>query len=330
MPVPTSLSPLSVLGFSARDEGLYRVLLRRSPTSYDELAALVAQPTRQVVADVDRFVAAGLAAVRGGAVVALPPEEALGRLIGEEGQRLRSVREQLDALEGMLPSLAAEHRVEQAPRGRPLSVELVEGGDVVRLIRDLTAAGTGDLMWLRPDQWRLREGAEIDDWVRELLASGRRSRAIYPARVLEEAPEVVRQRAALGEHVRILAEVPGRLALVRQSAALIPETFGIDDGRRLVVRQPSIVGALTMLFESLWDRALAVPGMEAAEHGAEGASSRRLLLDQLAAGVKDEQIARTLGMSLRTVRRRVAELLDELGADSRFQAGVEAVRRGWV
>ena len=26
----------------------------------------------------------------------------------------------------------------------------------------------------------------------------------------------------------------------------------------------------------------------------------------------------------------VADLMDELGADSRFQAGVEAVRRGWV
>jgi DNA-binding NarL/FixJ family response regulator len=35
-------------------------------------------------------------------------------------------------------------------------------------------------------------------------------------------------------------------------------------------------------------------------------------------------------MSLRTVRRRVAELIEELGAQSRFQAGVEAVRRGWI
>ena len=54
------------------------------------------------------------------------------------------------------------------------------------------------------------------------------------------------------------------------------------------------------------------------------------LLRQLAAGAKDEQIARTLGLSLRTVRRRVADLLIELGVDTRFQAGVEAVRRGWL
>ena len=57
---------------------------------------------------------------------------------------------------------------------------------------------------------------------------------------------------------------------------------------------------------------------------------RRFLLQQLAAGAKDEQIARSLGVSLRTVRRRVSEPVDELGVENRFQAGVEAVRRGWI
>ena len=57
---------------------------------------------------------------------------------------------------------------------------------------------------------------------------------------------------------------------------------------------------------------------------------RRLLLAELADGVKDEQIARNLDLSLRTVRRRVASLMSELGVDTRFQAGVEAVRRGWL
>ena len=75
-----------------------------------------------------------------------------------------------------------------------------------------------------------------------------------------------------------------------------------------------------------------MPGLEVrrGRRGRSGASDRRLLLDQLARGAKDEQIARTLGLSLRTVRRRVAELLDDLEASSRFQAGVEAVRRGWI
>ena len=39
---------------------------------------------------------------------------------------------------------------------------------------------------------------------------------------------------------------------------------------------------------------------------------------------------RKLGIGLRTVRRRIAELMTDLGVDTRFQAGVEAVRRGWL
>ena len=57
---------------------------------------------------------------------------------------------------------------------------------------------------------------------------------------------------------------------------------------------------------------------------------RRFLLEQLVAGASDEQIARNLGLSLRTVRRRIAALMTDLGVDTRFQAGVEASRRGWI
>ncbi|MEU8383793.1 LuxR C-terminal-related transcriptional regulator [Streptosporangium sp. NPDC048865] len=47
-----------------------------------------------------------------------------------------------------------------------------------------------------------------------------------------------------------------------------------------------------------------------------------------AQGVPDEMIARQLGLSVRTVRARFADAMAELGAQSRFQAGVEASRRG--
>lgn len=45
------------------------------------------------------------------------------------------------------------------------------------------------------------------------------------------------------------------------------------------------------------------------------------VLCALGSGATDEAAARELGMSLRTYRRRVAELLANLGAASRFQAG---------
>ncbi|HET9498830.1 MAG TPA: helix-turn-helix transcriptional regulator [Marmoricola sp.] len=323
-------APLGVLGLTAEQHNLYRVLLRNSGEGLEVLAQRLGRPVAALRDDLAALLAVGLVELHDDVVVADAPDRALGRLISEETRRLQSMTDQLQSVRGMLPSLMADHLSAQAPSGEPVTVEVVDGGDVAGLIRSLSVASTGDLMWLRPDQWRLEAGREVDDWVKDLSRSGRRSRALYPARVLAEAPEVVRARAEAGEHVRVLASIPCRVAIMGTSAALIPEHWGRNSGRRLVVRQDAMIGALTMLFDSLWDRAMAVPGLDGRLDGAERSDSRRLLLDQLAGGAKDEQIARALGLSLRTVRRRVADILEELGVESRFQAGVEAVRRGWL
>ncbi|MGZ4437259.1 MAG: DNA-binding response regulator [Nocardioidaceae bacterium] len=323
------VSPLSVLGFSPQREEIYRVVLRNSGCTPADLATMTARPARALQAELRSLAAAGLVDLRDGVVVALPPDQALSRLITDETRRLQSVEGQLEALRGLLTSLSAEHLSSQAPVGEPVAAEIVAHADVVAVIRSVTASSSGDLLWMRPDQWRHPGGEEIDRWVCDLLRGGRRSRAIYPARALEDAPAVIRTRAQDGEQVRILAEVPCRMAVLGEATALLQPNASSAADRVLVIRQQAMVEALRLLFESHWERAMPVPGLDGRTEGEER-GDRRLLLDQLARGAKDEQIARALGLSLRTVRRRVADLLDDLGADSRFQAGVEAVRRGLV
>jgi DNA-binding CsgD family transcriptional regulator len=323
------LATLGVLGFSAAQEELYRLLLRNSGTSVPDLAALAGLTCDDLREQVALLAGAGVVDVLDDVVTARPPAEAIARLVSEEARRVQLRTDQLEAVRGLLPALSAEHVSAAAPSHEGVVAERVHGGDVLQLLRSIAASSAGDLLWLRPDQWKLSTAHGVDDWVREMVASGRRSRAIYPARVLEESPETIRRRAEAGEHVRILAEVPCRLAITGTAAALMSEDFGLPTERRLVIRQPALVEALTLMFEGLWEKAMSVPGLDA-QPDAEGVSDQRLLLLQLAGGAKDEQIARTLGMSVRTVRRRVADLMDELGADSRFQAGVEAVRRGWI
>lgn len=321
---------MAVLGLDAAGEQLYRMSLRNAGSSQQALAEKLGWPLDQVAAGLSKLDALGLIDLDGDEVRTVSPDQAVERLIATESRRLAAVADQLESVRATLPSLMAEHWAAQAPQGQPVTVEAVEGGDVPGLIRSLSSTSEGDLMWLRPDQWRFTAGQETDTWVKHLVASGRRSRAIYPARVFEEAPDVVRGRAEVGEHVRVLAEVPCRLAIMGTSAALVPEMWGKNTGRRLVVRQQALIAGFTLLFEALWERAMAIPGLDGPVNAEDRTSDRRLLLDQLANGAKDEQIARALGLSLRTVRRRVADILDELGVDSRFQAGVEAVRRGWV
>jgi DNA-binding NarL/FixJ family response regulator len=56
----------------------------------------------------------------------------------------------------------------------------------------------------------------------------------------------------------------------------------------------------------------------------------RKIITLMAAGVTDDAIARRLRLSRRTVSRRIATLLDRLGATTRFQAGVQAAHRDWL
>jgi DNA-binding NarL/FixJ family response regulator len=76
------------------------------------------------------------------------------------------------------------------------------------------------------------------------------------------------------------------------------------------------------MFDYAWDLAQPMPGAR------RDISQDRQLLILLASGFKDEAIARYLGWGLRTVRRRVAKLMDDLGAQTRFQLGAAAQSRG--
>lgn len=55
---------------------------------------------------------------------------------------------------------------------------------------------------------------------------------------------------------------------------------------------------------------------------------QRQLLRLMAEGLPDTAIARRLALGPRTLARRVADLYDLLGVDTRFQAGVAAQRLG--
>ena len=54
------------------------------------------------------------------------------------------------------------------------------------------------------------------------------------------------------------------------------------------------------------------------------------ILALLDAGLTDRALGNHLGLSQRTVQRRVRHLMEPAGVDTRFRLGVEASRRGWT
>ncbi len=321
-------SLLGALGLAPAQERTYEALLRQSGLRLPEVAAALGRSPRALEEDLAPLGERGLLQVRDGRVHVEAPASALARLIVQRADAAASAQGDLVAMVRAVPLLvAAAADSGEVDAVRPIDGEVTSGGNPAALIASLLARTRGDLVWLRPDTDRLppsREAAMVA-LVRDLVASGRRSRAIYPVRLLHQAPRVVHDRAEVGEEIRVLPDVPTRMFVIGTTHAVLPEPLGFADEPRTLVRQQGIVEALVLLFEQLWERASPVQEFEVGD-----ADLRRFLLAQLAAGAHDEQIARKLGISLRTVRRRVADLMSDLGADSRFQAGVEAARRGWL
>ncbi|SHF30211.1 helix-turn-helix transcriptional regulator [Streptoalloteichus hindustanus] len=130
---------------------------------------------------------------------------------------------------------------------------------------------------------------------------------------------------ASGVQVRTSDTPPQSLMVFDQSTALIAV-----DGRRpasgvRIVEDPIVVRGLEALARALWETGRSPdddePPPSAVEHR---------VLRMLGLGVTDETAARRLNMSERTFRRHVARLMARLGTSSRFQAGAEAARRGWI
>ena len=329
---PGSLSVLTALGFTPRVDGLYQRLRGQSGRDVKRLAASMLRTPDELLADLEPLLRAGIVRVEDQRLEVEPPAEAVRLVVAGQAVYAQRIRRQLEGIADAIDLLATEEdrpALAELDRGLPLDGEVVTAADrggIYTLVRSLVLHSRGDLLWLRPDQWRGPREDRMTELVGEALrGTGRRSRAIYPVRTVGDAPEALAARVAVGEEVRLLPELPTRLLVIGDTHVVVPEPLGYADMPLAVIRQRSVVEAMTGWFELLWERA-AVPAVGTAARR----DLRRFLLQQLAAGEHDEQIARKLGISLRTVRRRVADLMSELGADSRFQAGVEAARRGWI
>ena len=332
-PANALATPLSSLGLSGAEERLYARLLPLSGGEVATVATALDIPARDLAAEIEPLARLGVCRIDDGHLVVLALADALALLIKREAAQAASAEARLSRLAEAVPLLAAS--VSRPGTGevddvRPIEGEVTSGGNALQLLSNLISESRGDLLWLRPDAWRMpREGAMVEV-IKAAIATGRRSRAIYPVVALSEAPDVLRARARVGEQIRLLPDLPSRLMVIGTTHAVVPEPLGYADEPRLLVRQGALVESLILLFEEFWARASPVPELDSLVGGEARPDLRRFLLQLLAAGQKDEQIARTLGMSLRTVRRRIADVMSDLGADSRFQAGVEAVRRGWI
>ncbi|HET9137862.1 DNA-binding response regulator [Actinophytocola sp.] len=138
----------------------------------------------------------------------------------------------------------------------------------------------------------------------------------------------VRRLAEHGARIRITTDEINETILIDRRVAILAGDTAHGERSFSVVWAPDVVAAVGSLFDAAWRAATDLAGYD--RELAELRTLAPRILELLGSGCKDETAARTLTLSVRTYRRRVAELMAALGATSRFQAGVRARQLGLV
>ncbi|MGK5738752.1 helix-turn-helix domain-containing protein [Micromonospora sp. URMC 103] len=332
----------NVVGVSEPEERVYEALTRRRQATQVDLLGDVALSRAQLTRTLGRLVDRGLANRLPGRptrYAATPPDQVATFLIAERERDLLRLRTHAD-------QLAKEIRLRDGGGRHPAElVEVIEGAanlraTLVRLQREarVQIRGLDRAPYLdNPVSGNSEETHQLADRGLVYRVIYDQSALAIPGRMAE-----IWRGIQSGERARVASHVPMKMMLCDDRLALIPAMTGgqLADAAYLV-HPSSLLDAVSELFEALWERAVAINRSVVANQstGADPTGDERPdrlsdrdieLIGLLAGGATDERIARTLGWSVRTVHRHVHRLMAMVGAETRFQAGMEAVRRGWV
>lgn len=328
----TTDSLLALIGLEPETERIYLFVLHRAGAELSEIVQRFGLPEDQVVSKLEVLREMGLLSRRmgtDGGYAAVDPRYAFRAISDRLNESVRRIHDET-------PTLAEYFDLGRAATGESAQTRVITDADAVAgLYSRLQLQVVGEFMAFdRPPYVT----ASLDPLEAVSLDRGVSWRAIYAASsfeiggIWEEVEELARQ----GEQSRVVPDLPLKLAIADRSIAILSLTHEAGHIETLVTESQPLVAALCDLFEFYWERALRIPAdrtLDVSESNPAGrppTHEEQALLALIGAGLKDDVIARQLGMSPRTLRRRSQDLMTELGADNRFQAGVEAARRGWV
>ncbi|SED09393.1 regulatory protein, luxR family [Streptomyces sp. TLI_105] len=346
-PAPESSAPAAVEAAGATGRGLpapppedpedpltrvYTCLLARDPAqppAYSaDLAAELELPLARVESAVSALLDMGLLRrTPERAVLPVAPDEAVQRTLGPLEREMRARRQHMERTREQLMAfmpLYESHLLRLTHLRQAEYVELLTDLRAVReAITELGRTCEREVMTAQPGGGRraevLEEAVARDE---ELLRRGVRMRVLYQhtARFSSGTCAYVERVGRLGAQVRTLDDEFMRMLVFDRSTAVIPVPD--DPHAAVLVREPHVVAFMVGAYERLWLEALPFETewdrqtiMDISDE------LKQTIVRLLTEGLTDAAIARRLGLSVRSCRRHVADVMAALGAESRFQAG---------
>ncbi|MFF1817353.1 LuxR C-terminal-related transcriptional regulator [Kribbella sp. NPDC058245] len=326
---------LDPLGVDEATFAVYHALLSQPESTPEQIAALVERPVNDVHDLMDKLRKLDLLVptwANPEGEHAVHPRVGLANLAERRRTALNAELGLLREAEASAEVVAEQYNELLTARSSG-DVEVIKGrANVSRRIDELA-------MKARDTFWALVP-AHVDDTARPvagspdlpLLERGIRMRAVYLQNMMESkvATDYAETIHRMGGEVRATPTIPLRLLIFDQEIAIMPMDPDNPTAGAVIHRSPAVVSVTIALFDSYWARASEMFSPEDRDNESPLTPHEAEVLRLLAGGAKDEQVARLLGISLRTARRITANLSERLDAASRFELGVAAAKRGWV
>ncbi|SEK78955.1 helix-turn-helix transcriptional regulator [Streptacidiphilus jiangxiensis] len=322
---------LEALGLSVHGVAVYQALLDEPGSGIDQLAARCGLTAQQVSAGFDEL--ADLMLLRAsddhpGQMRAVSPELGLADMLARQEAELAARQAQLALSRAAVTRMVAERAVTRSDGG-----ERLVGMDAIRArLEQLCAVAHTEIIGVQPGVQRpedLDAGEEHDF---QALARGVGMRTLYQDIVRNHAHvfTYAHRLLNLGGEVRTAPVIPQRVVIVDRAQALVPVDPTDTRKGALHVTEPGIVAALLDCFEQAWNTAVPLGAVHSEDPTTGLSGTERELLRLLGTGLTDEATGQRLGLSVRTVRRHMASIMERLGATSRFEAGLKAAQHGWL
>jgi DNA-binding CsgD family transcriptional regulator len=314
---------------------LYRAVLARPRATLAEAAGDMGLTE----ADVDKAAAklAEMGLLRADAhdaLIAVNPMLAEAIVLGAEELELSARRASVEARRDAIRQLAPDWNYALAPTVNTSAVEVISDyASTGNVLMHYAESCQNELLSVAPGRLP-RTRVDHRTRVANLysLRRGIDTRLLYQHAALRDrhTRSYLTDLAGHGARIRFAPSVPGRSLVVDRSVALLPIPTE-EPGRHglAVVREPNVIAWVIATFEQLWAEALPLEEVITRRHDdTELDQTRAAILRLMAEGEKDEAISRRLSISVRTCRRHIADYMSQVGATSRFQAGVIAARAG--
>lgn len=325
---------LTALGLDAAQESVYRQMLLHENWGVEDLAGhlrITEEQVREALDGLFRLALLRDSATEPGRIHAVDPEVglnyALARQQAELAERQRQVAESQAAIARLIEDVGRRQR-----GAAPIATEIL-GMDAVRdRLKRLAQETRFEVLTLMsggPQSAVALQRARQND--EQLLRRRVRMRTVGLASIRNDPATMAHARFLTGSggEFRTSPILPPRMILVDRRVALVPLDPSNTRKGALCLTGPGVLASMLALFEQVWE--IATPLDAVQDPDREGLSTpERALLKLLAEGRTDEAAAARLGISARTARRMMADLMERLHAYSRFEAGMKAAHRGWL